>query len=168
MPISDALKRVYASAPADRRYVETLELSHPLFPKVYYLTNDLRPWDFLLTEGAAVYTRFDIVRFRIVLPTIDAKGRQDMRLTIDNVGREAMDAIEAAAAQPSTNIAAVYRVYLDQALTAPQNNPPLILSLSQLTVTLEAIQGTATRADVLNRPFPSQVYRVDLYPGLNR
>lgn len=168
MTISPELKRIYASAPSDRRYVETLELAHPLFPQTYYVANDVRAWAFKLAAAAATSTPFDPVRFTVVLPTVDGKGQQDLQLAIDNVGREAMDAIEAAAANPAISISATYRVYLDVPDTAPQIDPPLLLALQSIVVTNEAITGTATRADTLNRPFPNELYRTDNYPGLDR
>jgi hypothetical protein len=168
--ITNELKRVYASAPFDRRFVETLQLTHPLFPSTYLLNNDGQAWQFLLNAGdppnAAV--TFLPVPFKLVLPTQDGKGQQDLQMVLDNVGREAMDAIEAAAANPTINIALTYRVYLDIPLTPPQSTPPLELALQSVVITVDSIVGTATRADVLNKPFPSELYRVDLFPGLNR
>jgi hypothetical protein len=166
--VSAELKRVYASAPFDRRYIETLELSHPYFPQTFYLTNDAMPWVFLLSSGAAGGVQFQPVPFRVQLPTSDGKGQQDLQIMLDNVGRVAMDAIEAASYLPTVNIGVVYRVYLDIAGSAPQLEPPLTLALQSVVIDAQAITGTATRADVLNRPFPSELYRVDLFPGLNR
>ena len=165
--ISPELARVYASAPFDRRYIETLELSHPQFARTFRICKDTQAWDFLLDDAATAAT-FDPVAFNVTLPTQDGKGQQDMQIEIDNVGREAMDAIEAAATQPQINVACVYRVYLDQALSAPANTPPLVLALQHIGVNAQAIQATATRADTLNRPFPSELYRIDLFPGLDR
>lgn len=168
MTLSSGLRRVYASAPSDRRYIETLELWHPLFPRRYFIVNDVYAWQFLLAAGSPSATPFVPVPFYVVQPTIDGKGQQDLQIQIDNVGREAMDAIEAASQNPSINISTVFRVYLDVPNTAPQNDPPLALALSSITINAGAIIGTATRADLLNRPFPTDLYRVDLFPGLNR
>jgi hypothetical protein len=168
MTITPELARVYASAPSTRRYIETLELSHPLFDQVYYLTNDPQAWQFQIDAGDAALTVFRPVPFLVQLPTQDGKGQQDLQIVIDNVGREIMDAIEAAAADPSVNITVTYRVFLDIANSLPQNDPPLVLALPSIVVGMASVTGTATRADVLNRPFPSEVYRVDSFPGLNR
>lgn len=162
------LKRIYASAPSERRYVETLELWHPLFPQRYFITNDVQAWQFLLSSSAGSPTPFIPVPFFVRMPTADGKGQQDLQVQIDNIGREAMDAIEAASANPTINITTVLRIYLDIANTAPQIEPPLTLALQSVTIDAGAIVGTATRADVLNRPFPTELYRVDLFPGLNR
>jgi len=168
MTTTAELKRVYASAPSDRRYIETLELWHPLFPRRFFITSDGQPWQFYLSAGAPSLTPFVPVPFAITLPTSDGKGQQDMQVQLDNVGREAMDAIEAASYQPTINITTTYRVYLDVQGSAPQNDPPLVLAMQSVTIDNAAITGTATRADVLNRPFPTDLYRVDNFPGLNR
>ncbi len=166
MAISQALKEIYASAPATQRYVETLSFSHSLFSKTYYLTNDNMPWSFLLETGQLV--TFQQVPFRIVLPTSDGKGNQDLGLTIANIGRDLVDPIEAAIANPSEPIKCVYRVYLDTASTSPQNTPPLNLIITGIQYNREAVTASATRMDVLNRAFPYNFYKTSDFPGLRR
>lgn len=168
MTTTNELKRVYASAPSDRRYIETMELSHPLFPYTFNLTNDPVPWFFKRSAGDVGVTQFQPVPFRLVFPTVDGKGQQDLQILLDNVGRIAMESIEAAAALPTVNIDVVVRIYLDVPGSEPQNDPPWRLTLQSIVIDAQSITGTATRADVLNRPFPTDLYRVDLFPGLNR
>jgi hypothetical protein len=48
------------------------------------------------------------------------------------------------------------------------NDPPLVLMLSEIEVNRTSISGAATRADVLNKLFPSYLYRTDNFPGLDR
>lgn len=166
MAISDELRHVYASAPSGSRYVETLELAHSAFPQTFYINNAQQVWNFQIASGVTIV--FNPVPFKIILPTIDGKGQQDLQIAVDNVGRDAMDALELAAAQPLENIHVCVRIYLNVANSLPQNEPPLRLSLSEIEVTKEAIIGTATRADTLNRSFPSYIYRTDNFPGLDR
>jgi hypothetical protein len=164
--IADNIKRVYASAPAGQRYIETLELAHPAFPATFYITNAPQPWTFDLGDGTLQL--FQPVAFRITLPKMDGKGQQDLQLVVDNVGRVAMEALEAAAAQPRVPIVVTVRVYLNVANTKPQNKPPLVLTLGEVEVTPPAFAGTASRSDTLNRHFPSVLYRTDVFPGLDR
>lgn len=166
MPISQALKEVYASAPYTTRYIETLSFSHSLFPATYYLTNDNAYWTFLLETGASV--SFRPMPFKIVLPKTDNKGNQDMALTIANIGRDLVDPLEAAITKPSEPVRCTYRVYLNQANSSPQNTPPTTLVLTGVQVTREAVSATATRSDVLNRAFPYNFYKVSQFPGLRR
>jgi Domain of unknown function (DUF1833) len=166
VPITPALKRVYASAPQDTGYIQTLELTHPNFPQRYFITNDVKAWVFALEDGTL--QQFLAIPFAVIEPSIDGKGQQDLQIGIENIGRETMDAIELASFRPEIPISLVFRVYLNRPNSPPQNDPPLRLSLSNITVGLDAVTGTATRADTLNRMFPSVVYRTDTYPGLDR
>lgn len=165
--LSDAMKRIFASAPSDRRYLQTLELTHSQFPTIYRMVNDRVAWLLALDDGTT-QALFQPVPFVIIPPSNDGKGQQDAQLTIDNVGREAVDAIEAAAVYPDEPVQLTYRLYLDVAYSAPQSVPPLVLSFQQIQVTSNAITGTATRADTLNREFPAVVYSTTLFPGLDR
>jgi hypothetical protein len=164
--ISQALKEIYASAPATSRYIDTLSFSHSLFDRTYYLTSDNQAWPFLLETGSLV--TFTPMPFRIVLPSSDGKGQQDLNLTLANIGRDLVDPLEAAIANPSEPVRCVYRVYLDQSSTAPQNSPPLTLIITGVNMDRDAVSATATRTDVLNRAFPFTFYRYDSFPGLRR
>lgn len=166
MPITQALKEIYASAPATQRYIETLAFSHSLFASTYYVTNDNQSWQFLIETGQLV--TYLPMPFKIVLPTLDGKGQQDMALTLANIGRDLVDPLEAAIAKPSEPVRCVYRVYLDTPSTSPQNSPPLSLIITGVNVTAEAVSATATRTDVLNRAFPFNFYTYATFPGLRR
>lgn len=165
MPISAALKEVYSSAPTTVRNIETLALSHSLFDKVYYITNDNQNWTFLLETGATV--TFISMPFKLILPTSDSVGKQDLGLTLANIGRDLVDPLEAAQAKPSEPIKCVRRVYLDQVSTTPADSP-LTLLISAAQVTWDSVSATATRMDVLNRAFPYNFFRIDQFPGLRR
>lgn len=165
MAINAALKAIYASAPASQRYIETLSFSHSQFGTTYYMTSDTRSWQFLLESGQLV--TFLPVPFRVVLPTIDGQGNQDMGLTIANIGRDLVAPIEAAINVPTEAIRCTYRVYLDQPATSPQSTP-MALALTGIQISRDVVSATATRADVLNRAFPSNFYTVTQFPGLRR
>jgi hypothetical protein len=143
-----------------------LSFAHSKFAQTYYLTSDTKPWRFLLETRNQV--TFIPVPFKIVLPAIDGKGQQDMSLTIANIVRELVDPLEAAIADPGEAIRCTYRVYIDSEGTLPQNDPPLTLVVTGAQMTRESVSATATRADVLNRAFPFNIYRYDEFPGLRR
>lgn len=166
MPISDELKRVYASAPSDVDYVETLEFSHSQFSKTYYFTNSMHDWDFLDENGQPV--EFKTMPFEVKLPESNNSGAQELQLSMCNVGLEMMDEIEAANKTPRENIACVYRVYLNRPNSQPQNTPVLNLNISDIQADLQTVNATATRFDVLTKPFPTKVYNVVEFPGLKR
>jgi hypothetical protein len=166
MPITQALKEVYANPQRNVRYIETIELYHPNFPKTYYLTNDVGNWQFRIEDGTV--RTFESVPFEIRLPGMNNTGQQEMQFAICNIGYEIIDSLEKANALPSVNIRLVYRVYLDTPASMPQNNPPTELSIADIVANTETITATATRFDVLNRKFPSARYNVSEFPGLLR
>lgn len=171
MAISDALKKIYASAPPagvpGSRYVETLQLHHPGFTTTdHYITNDVNPWTFELETGGLV--EFMPVPFALVLPRSDGEGRQDMQITIGNIGRVIMQELEQAVLQPTEHVDCTYRVYLDVPESLPQNDPVMSLTIAQITAQTQAITCIAGRADILNRTFPLDIYRIDRFPGLDR
>jgi hypothetical protein len=166
MPISEELKRIYASNPDGERYIETLQFSHVAFSRNYFLTNDNVQWEFLLEDLSNQV--FQCIPFQLRLPVKDDSGRQDLQIAITNIGQELIEELNAASLAPRRPIECTYRVYLNRPLTEPQNNPPLKLTILQVDLTIETLTAVATRADVLNRPFPRNVYRPDSFPGLDR
>ena len=166
MPISAELKRIYASAPTDVDYVETLEFSHPRFSKTYYFTNDVHSWDFLDENGQSV--TFEVMPFEIQLPQSNNSGAQELQVAMCNVGLEMMDELESANQTPDKNITCVYRVYLNRPNSQPQNIPVLSLFISDISADELTVTATASRFDVLSKGFPTKVYTTDNFPGLKR
>lgn len=166
MAISAALKRIYASAPTDQRYIETLSFHHSRFSQDWYFTNDNREWTFRLETAVPVV--FQPIGFTITMPTNDKRGNQDLTIGMSNIGRQMMNEIHAANQKPSEAIRCVLRIYLDIQNSDPQNTPVLDMSITDIDANLEVISATARRADILNRPFPSQIYTLEMFPGLNR
>jgi hypothetical protein len=78
-----------------------------------------------------------------------------------------MREIEGAAQDFTQAIVCEYRIFVDNLLAA-QNDPPLILFLSEIEATPTQVTGRATRADVVNAEFPRRLYRVREFPGLKR
>lgn len=166
MAISAELKRIYAGSDQAQTYVETLAFSHPAFLKSHFVTNDVVGWTFELEDGST--QDFDPVPFELVLPTHDDQGRQDLQVSICNVGREMMEELERASVAARDPVSCTYRVFLDIPNTVPQNDPVTRLTILQVDVTFQTITAVAGRSDVLNRSFPSDIYRIDNFPGLDR
>ena len=166
MPISKELQEVYASAPNDVRYVETLEITHSRFTQKYFFTNDLHKWRFMLEDGTL--QTFEPVPFEVTMPAKDTGGNQDLQIGLCNVGEEMMDALELANQKPSENIRCVFRLFLDIPNSRQQNNPGMELFITDVAVNLQTISAVATRFDVLNRLFPNKIYTTTDFPGLRR
>jgi hypothetical protein len=164
---STALLTAYASAPAGVDIYATLELDHPLWPAPYYLTNAQVAFTATLETGPTV--TFQPFPFAVVLPAVDGAGQQDLQVTLTNADQSIADAVQAAHADPTTRITAVYREFLSS--DAPPHavqSAPLTLQFDQIQITEEAVTGIAGRADTLNRRFPGRWYDLARFPGLDR
>ena len=166
MPISEELKRIYASAPSDVTYVDTLSFSHSQFTQLWSITNHVKPMRYFLESGRL--ERFINVPFEFSLPASNTQGNQDLSFAICNVGREIMDEVENEVSFPQEPIQVKYRVYTDKEDTYPETNPPLTLSVTQVSFSLQTITANARRFDMLNYPFPNLYYELKNFPGLRR
>ena len=166
MTISAKLKEIYASAPNDVQYIETLSLSHSQFTKTYHVTSDMAQWSFFDENGKLI--TFESHPFKVVLPKRDTSGNQELTISIANAGLLMMQELEAAQLKPDEPIVCLYRVYLDVPNSYPQIDPPLSLSITDVSADANTINATATRFDVLSRAFPTEVYNIDDFPGLER
>lgn len=175
MAISPELRRLYASAPYNSVFKQTLQLYHPAFTQQYYLTNypeavtgvslGTLPPD---VPADPTFTEFMPWPFKAVEPDNDARGQQDLRLALANVDPTIMDELQRAATSGSTRpIDCLYRVYIDDD-PDPNPDPPLYLFLSAIEANYTQISATATRADVVNAEFPRVFYTISGFPALQR
>ncbi len=110
---------------------------------------------------------FRPVPSQVVQPTRNDSGRQDLSIIWCGIQGEALAFLDQAAADREHPITCLYSIFLEGS-PEPQIDPWMELSLTNISVTKEAVTAIATRADVLNRIFPREVYRVDRFPGLRR
>lgn len=164
MTLTPELVALYAGNTAQRA-IETLELSHPEWAQSFWFVNDIRDWRFQLETGTL--RDFVALPFELQLPSKNTGGSQELAISICNIGREIMDQLEIAIEDPQP-ISCTLRIFLDIADSPPQNSPPLVLAISEISATPATVTATATRYDVVNRGFPSRFYRTDEFPGLRR
>jgi hypothetical protein len=110
---------------------------------------------------------FSPVPTQLSLPTRDAEGRQDFGIVWCGISGEAAAYIEAAMVDPTIPITCYYSIFIIGNQLA-QIDPWFTLTLTNISVAEDTVTATATRADILNKAFPSEVYRVDRFPGLRR
>ena len=165
MPISEELKAIYASAPVDDFYIETLSLYHPIFEnEVRHITNQNGGWVGNLAVGQAA---FNYVPFVVIPPSAGDEGALTLKVGLDNSNRTVMQDLELMADTPSQPIEVIYRVYLNSS-AAIQNDPPLRLWVSSVVATQYNVSFSATTTNLRDLPFPRVLYTTDLYPGLER
>lgn len=174
---SQAAFEAYASAPADIVSIETLEIRHPSFVddngnpaaarfvRAHKELNAYLEADAPLNGGEEVL--FSPTAFNLELPGVDGKPADEITVTIDNVNRELMEVLEAAAtSQDKAEI--TYRSYLSDDLLGPEQVPPPTYTLSSANATLLMLTGTARISDLGRRPFPNGTYNPEDFPMLVR
>ena len=161
--LEEAIKEAYALAPSDEVILETLEITHPAEGETLYFIKQRVPFDLTLETGETV--TFEPVGFNFSLPAAGENGRQDMTITIDNTDRRISDFINDAKTYPEP-VRVIYRPYLSSDLTTPQMNPPLSLTLNDVSISVFNITARASFADVINRKFPSEYYTRKRFPSL--
>jgi hypothetical protein len=161
--LTDAIKEAYASAPADRVALETLEISHPT-AGAYYLVKNLEAITATLETSEEV--TFEPCGFQLGLPEKSDQGNLEFTIAIDNVDQRIEAFIQAVKEATPASVVAVFRPYLSSDLSAPQMNPPLRMYLTDLTLDDFQVRGRATFADFVNRKAPSELYTRLRFPSL--
>lgn len=167
--LTQALKEAYASAPNTSVAYHTLEIYHPAFTTPIRVVRDFVDLSAKLEASAprdaSTYVTFVGYPFDIVPPEVSTSGVPSLQITIDNVSRDIMSGLEAAVTT-STPISVIYRMFLSTDLTAPQNDPPLRMTIISISADVFKVTATATLGDLVNKKFPSQMYTIETYPGL--
>jgi hypothetical protein len=167
--LSQAIKEAYASAPANVVIYHTLELRHPAFTAPIRVVRDYEDLTATLeatapaNPGASVtFTRF---AFDFTKPEVSASGVPQMSIEIDNVDRSIVANIEAALGTADL-VTATYREYISSDLTAPQNDPPIHMTIMSINATVFRVKAVAGFPDLMNRRFPTTEYDSETFPGL--
>lgn len=167
--LSQAIREAYASAPNNSVAYHTLEIYHPSFTTPIRVVRDFVDLSAKLEStaprDASTYVTFVGYAFDIVPPEVSTSGVPNLQITIDNVSRDIMANLEAAITT-NTPITVIYRMFLSTDLTAPQNNPPMALTIINISADVFKITATATFGDLVNKKFPSQMYTIETFPGL--
>ena len=175
--LSEAIKEAYAAAPADMVILHTLELRHPAFEDDEGNSMSIR----VVRDHADLTARleasapldagemvtFVAMAFDLSLPPVDVAPVPEITVTIDNVSREIVRHLDAAATSQD-KIEITYRPYLSTDLEGPQMDPPITLVLTEVEADVFRVTGRARMLDVGNKAFPSITYTAAKFPGLTR
>jgi hypothetical protein len=162
--LSEAIKEAFAHSPSTDVYLETIEISHAESNQVFYLVKDLQDHVFTLEDGTTTKT-FEACGFRMTLPASGENGIQELNIAIDNVDLRIGDFLESVK-DSNSPVKILFRPYLHSHPEAPQMNPPLELSLRNVTMNEIEISGSATFADIVNKKFPTEIYTRQNFPSL--
>lgn len=167
MTIEPELERYYAAAPAGVLMWECVSFSHPAFIKTHHLTTN--PEQFTITVKDGTEITFEPGPIKTNQPNQDGEGRHDMAVGIA-VTPEVIKEVNRAAGQANDPISLTYRQFLQEGGVITQYGNTIELELNGLEVDVSnnSISGIATLPDLVRRPFPTEVYRIEKYPGLDR
>jgi len=165
--LSQALKEAYANATGVT--YSTLELRHSAFDQPIRVVRDRVDLTATLESDAPANAGetvlFKAYGFDLERPEVTSTGLPQCTIEIDNVDRVIVANIEAAMATTEL-VKVTYREYLDSDLTAPQNDPPLTMTILTITADVFRIKATAGFRNLNNYKFPRTAYDVDTFPGL--
>lgn len=170
MTISAELAQRYSSE-VDIDWYDALAITHPQITPIY-ICNHLTEIVGNITNIAGVTETHTFIPapFKISLPARDSSGRQDFGLSISNIMNIGKTLMDQAIQDPTTPITMMYTIFIpgDTTPANAQLDPAIELFLTDIALTDSVITATATRNDILNMPFPREIYRPDFFPGLNR
>ncbi|CAA7618346.1 DUF1833 family protein [Magnetospirillum sp. SS-4] len=115
--------------------------------------------------NAGQMVAFIALAFDFQLPEVSSAPVPELTVTMDNVGRELMEPLEAAATS-LVRIEVTYRPYLDIDLDGPQMDPPLTMTLVHVNCTATQITARAQMSQIGNKAFPWRTYTQRCFPGL--
>ena len=110
---------------------------------------------------------FIALAFDLELPPVDTAPVPEIAVTLDNVSREIVRHLDAAATSLE-RIEVTYRPYLSTDLEGPQMDPPITLTLTEVEVDVFRATGRARMLDIGNKAFPAETYTAKRFPGLTR
>lgn len=168
--LSTAIKEAYAAAPANLIIYHTLELWHSAFSSPIRVVRDYQDLTATLEASAprnpSSAVTFIAFAFDFTKPEVSSIGLPEVSITIDNVDRSIVANIEAALTTAEL-IQVIYREFINTDLTAPQNDPPLTLSISSISATLRTVTARAGFMNLSNKRFPTIEYNSELFVGLS-
>lgn len=168
-PWSAAWEEAEATAPPNVLVHNTLELQHPTFDQparvVAGVPDDM---NFTLEAGATPNggesVLFQACEFWAEYPEVAEGKPPECRVSVDNVARLLVPALNNAVATRA-DLIAIWRQYRSDDLTEPCFGP-VQFNVRRVTMTGTRIQGVARIDDLVNKKFPSRVYTIKDFPGL--
>lgn len=169
--LSAAIREAYTAAPQGVVTLHTLEFRHPAFSQPLRVVLDHADHTCTLESDApedpSTPVLFIGYAFDIVLPEVTDSAAPEVVITIDNVSMEIEDNINAALST-TDKVVVTYRPYLSTDLSAPAMNPPLTLTVTQISADQFQVTARAQLGDYANKAFPSEMYTAGRFPGLVR
>ena len=167
--LSQALQEAYAAAPSNVVVYHTLELRHAAFTQPIRVVRDNQDLSATLEASAPVDAGIEVsfvgFAFDFDKPEVGTDGVPQLVIELDNVSREILANVELAMTTPDL-IKATYREYISTDLSGPQNDPPMHMTIRDITADVFRVRAKAGFGDFENKLWPREVYTADRFPGL--
>lgn len=163
--LEEAIREAYTTARSSAVMLDTLQISHPALEEDLFLVS--HNLDLALTLETSEVKTFQATAFRITKPATGENGRQELGIVFDNVNKVVSEFVNQAKITPSP-MEVWYRPYLLEDLSKPQLSAPLVLYITDVTMSLFNVTCRASFTDIINRPFPAraQNYSRRRFPSL--
>lgn len=161
--LQDAIKEAFAIAPANKVVLHTLEIRQVGVQESVFIAKTRHGFTAIDEDGDAHY--YEPSGFEFTLPPSTDEGFQSLNLAIDNIGQRVSDWVNTAR-QYDTPVEVIYRPYINDDLSQPVMNPPLVLYLRDIKVNALQVSGRATFMDIVNKKFPLELYTRERFPAL--
>lgn len=159
--MSEALQRIYASAPANEIPIHTLHLFGESFGQLYLCQGFD---DLTLTLENDQQIVFTACGLGLSLPKRGMKSRQSLQFQLDNVTGEAKRRIKDAL-ETGDKVYCTYRVYASSNLNEPAD-PPVTMNVIDTKTNRKSANVVASFSDLINRAWPRGRYTPTFAPGL--
>jgi hypothetical protein len=159
---ADLILRYTTQADVDWRHA--FVLTHATMADPVYLIDDTQLFEGIVDGHVR---EFQPVPMDLRLPSRDNDGRQDLTVTWCGIADPAKTFLDTAITDGLSPISCRHTIFI-LGNQNPQIDPWIEYYFSQVSITREAVSATASRADILNRKFPTQMYRFSRFPGLRR
>lgn len=161
---SPQLRQVYNGDVSGLRPIPGVLLRHSSWAEIVAITSHYDDFEAYLDGELRL---FEAVPTASILPSKSPDGDQSMSMVFNGVESDVIARLKAAIDSPQEPIEVVYSEYF-VGNQAPQIDPPYRLYLTSLVLNGSTLTGTASRPDIINRPFPNRIFRIDEFPGLLR
>ena len=163
---TEALKEVATLAPNGEVMLDTITISHPTAGTIN-LVNDRQDLHARYESGGSLVI-FQASSFSLALPESSVSGTQHLNLTVPNVDRAASDFLANVPTDTLDPVTVTYRAYLSGQLDTafPENDPPIVLSLTDVEIDAFTVSGRASFQSVINNQYPSELYTLERFPAL--
>ena len=128
MALEDDLRVLLNTYPAGEYMIETIEISHPLFSKIYYLTREPAGIAAALEDMQVV--DFIGTNIDIKLNSTKSDLDQNFSFTMPDLDNALDDELDRIPLDDTDKIVIKYRVYINTDLSGPAQGPVLLEALS--------------------------------------